>query len=94
MREAGTKWIEATKIVMDRKEWEQRITKRIENLEKWECQQVNFSTGRKGGNKKFELTTASFQCNDCRKLCKEVGGLKRHIKRINTEARNFSKCNR
>ena len=66
---------------MDRKEWKQRINKRLEDLEKWERQQANFFNGNERvETMNFELHTANLQCDECGELCKSIGGLKTHTK--------------
>ena len=95
LKEAGINWTEAPKFALDRKEWKRRIKIRMDHLEKWEYQQGNRHDGEEKLEKRnFDLPPTNLQCDICEKVCKSVGGLKIHIKRMHTEASHSFTCSR
>ena len=87
LKEAGINWTEAPKFALERKEWKRRIKIRMDHLEKWEYQQGN----RHDGEEKLEKRNFDLPRE---KVCKSVGGLNIHIKRMHTEASHSFTCSR
>ena len=95
LREAGVNWAEAGTIAQDRKEWRRIVKNRMTHLEKWERQQAhNHQLTETVGERNFETQAPNLECPECGKLCKSLGGLKLHVKRIHTEPQCSFECPR
>ena len=91
LREAYIPWSCDQKFAEDRKQWEKRIKSRMLHLYEWES---NGNTNEDTTLKRNPQTSAtdSLTCRDCGKVCKSIGGLKIHAKRMHGESTVTSVC--
>ena len=65
----------------------------MSHSETWECQQAhNHNLGELVDERNWQAPQTNLQCVECGKICRSVGGLKVHIKRIHQRPAHSFVC--